>query len=172
MAAFKVERNAALGIPDLNPSVLETTEKIQYGTIVRGFDETQGYGEFIYMPGVASCAEGDVCVLDLTPGAEAVVRATSTTHANSGHMLGVAMAAIVAGKAGWFQISGVAVANVLASFAANQRIWLTTTAGSLDDAAVNGSQVLPGRSLSAIGTPAAGKAYVSLNRSFVQGQVV
>lgn len=171
MPNFSTGANSPLGVPDFNPAIIDTTEKIAVGTIARGFDETQGWAEFIYMPGVASCAAGDLVVLDLTPGAEAVVRTLSGTHLNTGQQVGVAMAALVAGKYGWFQIAGVAVVNVLAAFAAASKVFLTTTAGSVDDAAVAGCQVLPARGVSAIGTPAAGQAYVMLNRSFVQGQI-
>lgn len=172
MPNFRTAANAALGLPDFNPAVVDDTAKIKVGTIAKAFDETQGEGEFIYLPGVASCAEGDFVVYDLVPGSQAIARAVAATHAGKGRPVAVAMAAVVAGKYGWFQISGVAVGNVAASFAAGSMVFLTSTAGTVDDAAVNGAQVLGAHGSSAIGTPDSGQAYITLNRPFVQGQIL
>lgn len=167
---FKTGANSQLGVPNFQPTIADTTPMCPVGTIVKGYDDVQGDGEFIYLPGVASLAYGDAIVYDLAPGAQAVVRTLSGTHLNTGRPVAFAMAAILAGQYGWFQISGVAVASVLAAFAANLPIFLTTTAGNIDDAAVAGCQILGARSSSAIATPLAGKAYVTCNRPHIQGQ--
>lgn len=172
MPDFKTAANSPLGTPDFNPTQIDDTAKIKVGTIRSAYDETQGHAEFIYLPGVASCVAGSVVVFNAIPGAFTTTLAASGAHANKGRSIAVAMAAVVAGKYGWFQISGVAAMKVLASFAAGNTVFLTTTAGSVDDAAVNGAQILPAISVGAIDGPAAGLAYVYIDRSFVQGQVV
>lgn len=168
---WKTGLNAPLGAPLIDPTTVHDSEDYPIGTIISGYDDTQGYGEFIFLPGVASCTEGDLVVYDLVPAAEATVLALTTTHDNSGRPVAVALGAVVAGKYGWFQITGVAIVNVAASFAAGNKVFMTTTAGTVDDAAVAGAQVLGAISSSAIGTPAAGQAYVTMNRAFLQGQI-
>ena len=167
--AWKSGVNGPLGFPV--PGTIDDTAKVPVGTIAKFNDPTLGEGEFIYLPGVASVAFGDCVVYDLVPGAQAIVRTLSGTHLNFGRACAFATAAIVAGKFGWFQIGGVAVASVLAGFAAGAKVFLTTTAGNVDDAAVAGCQVLGAVSSSAIGTPVANKAYITLSRPFVQGQI-
>ena len=51
------------------------------------------------------------------------------------------MAASVANKYGWYQISGKGSAKVLSGFADNGDCYLTSTAGSVDDADVAGDYV-------------------------------
>lgn len=168
--AWKTGLNAPLGVPQIDPTTIDTSEEYPVGTIVTGYDDTQGYGEFIYLPGVAAVVEGDLVVYDLVPGAEAIVRAT-TALANSGRLVAVALGAVVAGTFGWFQITGVAIVNVAAAFAAGNKVMLTAVAGVVDDAAVAGSQLIGAISSSAIGTPAANKAYVTINRPSIQSQI-
>jgi hypothetical protein len=169
MGNWKSGANSPLGLSV--PGTIDDAATCAIGTIAKFFDATQGEGTFIYLPGVASVVEGDAVVYDLSPGAQAIVRTLSGTHLNTGRPIAFATAAIVAGKFGWFQIEGVAVASVLAGFAANTTVFLTTTAGNIDDAAVNGCQILGARGSSAIGTPAASKAYVTLSRPHLQGQI-
>ena len=168
---WKTGANSQLGVPDINPAVIDDTARCPVGTIIKAYDDTQGEGEFIYLPGVASLAKGDCVVYDLNPGAQAVVRTLSGTHLNTGRPVAFAMDAIVAGKYGWFQIGGVTIASVLAAFAAGNKVFLTTTAGNVDDAAVNGCQILGAMSSSAIATPLAGKAYLTINRPVLQSQI-
>lgn len=169
MPSWKSGANSPLGYP--NPGNVDDTELVAVGTIARFFDETQGEGEFVYLPGVADTVAGDIVDYDLTPGAEATVRHTNATASNKGSSVAFATAATVAGKYGWYQIGGVAIANVLAGFADNGVIFGTATAGSVDDAADAGDQILNARGVSAIGTPASGQAYVQINRPFTQGQI-
>lgn len=167
---FKTSYNAGLGQPTINLAGVDTVAKVAIGTIVKGFDDTLGEGEFIYLPGAASVAAGDTVTIDLTPGANAVVRTTAAGQVNSGWSLGVAVAAVPAGSFGWFQISGVAIANVIGGTAIG-RAFLSATAAQLTSVAAAGVQVLGARILSAVGTPAAGQSYVQLNRPIVQGQI-
>lgn len=167
---FKPSYNSGLGIPVIGN--VDDTACYPVGTIIKAFDGTQGEGEFIYLPGVANTAVDDCVVYDLAPGAQATARTASGTHVNTGRNVAFAQAAIVAGKFGWYQIAGVAKANVLAGFVAGAKVFLTATAGSLDDAAVNGCQLIGAMGSSAIGTPAAGKSYLTINRPAIQSQVV
>jgi len=95
---------------------------------------------------MASVAAGDMCVI--SPNNDAAVR----TVARSVGQLGVAMAAIVASNWGWFQVEGTAVCNVAASFADDRAVYLTATAGVVDDAdaVVTGDLVYGARSAGAI----------------------
>jgi len=49
---------------------------------------------------------------------------------------------------------------------------LAATPGSIDDAQVNGEQILNAKVTTTTGTPSSGLALVSINRPFHQGQVV
>ena len=137
-----------------------TTQKYKTGTRVRCRDTSsndRGEATFQYAKGVASVAAGDVCVI--SPKGDAAIR----TVARSIGQLGVAMAAVVASNWGWFQIDGTAIVNVLASFADDVACYLTSTAGSLDDAVVAGDQVLGARSAGAIDT---GQALIEVRFPF------
>ncbi len=109
-------------------------------------------------------------VYDLLPSGPTTARAVETTFANSGRPVAVAMAATVAGMFGWYQISGIAAVNATAASAAGA-MNLTATAGSVNSAANAGDQVVGARLSSAVGTPAAGKAYATLNRPCMQTQI-
>lgn len=167
--AWKSGVNSPLGYPV--PGNVETTEVVPVGSRARFYDDTQGEGEFIFLPGVASTVAGDIVDYDLTPGAEATVRHTNATASNKGSPVAFATAATVASTYGWYQIFGVTIANVLAAFADNGVIFGTATAGSVDDAADAGDQILNARGVSAIDTPSTGKAYVQIAYPFVQGQI-
>ena len=92
--------------------------------------------EYIFLNGVASCAVGSWVSFD-----EAF--ATTLLAANAVGRVGVAQAAIVASKFGWFKIYGVdTAAKALTGFADNGKIYCTSTAGSVDDAAVVGDLVV------------------------------
>jgi len=141
-----------------------TTQKAPLGMIVLAEDQAStgyGVGEFIYLAGVASTAVGSwVTIADNQTTALAVADAVG--------QVAVAMSANVASSWGWYQISGQAAGKVLASFAATDSdAFLTSTAGSLDDADVAGDFVLGAVPVSAIDTPSSGLAEFQLNRPSV-----
>jgi hypothetical protein len=138
-----------------------TRTDVPLGTIVRAQDPTYGVGEFIYLLGVASTVVGSVVVID------AGVFGTTLASANAKGQIGVAMSINVASQYGWYQISGFGVAKVLTGFADGGLCYLTSTAGSVDDAAVTGDLVHGMVGTSAIGTPSAGLAQVSMSRPIV-----
>jgi hypothetical protein len=168
---YKTAANAALGVPTFNLASVDVVAKVAVGTIVKATDDVNlGDAEFIYLPGVANTVGGDLVTYDLLPGAPFVTRATAAAFANSGQSVAVALVAIPAGSFGWYQISGVAIVNVTAASAAG-KLFLTATAGQANSAATAGAQVLGARLSTAIGTPAAGQAYATLNRPSVQSQI-
>ncbi len=85
--------------------------------------------EYIYLLGVASTAVGSWVSFD-----EAGV--TTLLQANSLGRVGIAMAATVAAKYGWYCIYGTVPGLCLASYADNAKVWATSTLGSVDDADV------------------------------------
>jgi hypothetical protein len=132
-----------------------TTQKHQVGMRVRCIDTSsnqRGYAEFEYHRGVASVAAADACILSR---GDAAIR----TVAREKGPVGIAMAAIVADNYGWFQVKGRAIVNVAAAFADNTVVYLTGTAGTLDDAVVAGDIVYGARGASAIDT---GQALIDL----------
>lgn len=170
---FKTGPNAALGVPPITGTpagVPDTTPVVPVGTIVTMVDEVQGPGEFIYLPGVASLAANDIVLYDLPPAGVTVTRHSNATGSNSGRPVAVAQAALTATQYGWYQISGVAVVNAVAGTVAGVCM-ATATTGSVGNTADAGDQILNARISSAVGTPAAGKAYLTMNRPFVQGQI-
>jgi len=126
----------------------DTTKRHPYGTIVRAFDPTYGEGEFKYLKGVASCALGSWVTYKDEDGTTALLAA------NAIGPCAVAMAATTASYYGWFQISGTAVGKCLTQMASNTRVWITGTAGSVDDASVAGDGVNLAKSaaLTAVGS--------------------
>jgi hypothetical protein len=168
---FKTAINAGLGLPTFNLTSVDVVAKVPVGTIAKAVDDVNlGDAEFIYLPGVANTVGGDLVAYDLLPGAPFTTRLTAAAFVNSGQSVAVALVAVPAGSFGWYQISGVAIVNVTAASAAG-RLFLTATAGQGNSAATAGAQVLGARLSSAIGTPAAGQSYATINRPTVQSQI-
>lgn len=167
---WKTSYNQALGQPAFDLNSVDTVARVAIGTVVKGYDDVFGEGEFIYLPGVASCAAGDAVVYDLLPSGPAVVRALSGTHANSGRPVAFALQPAVAGQYGWFQINGLAIVSANAGAAAGV-LMLSATAGGVSNAVLAGAQVLGARLSSAVGTPVAAKAYATIARPCVQSQI-
>lgn len=121
------------------------------------------HNEYIYLKGVANVALGSVVVFD-----EAYETLLASATNNIGQ-IAVALGAVVADKYGWFQIGGKAVAKVLTAFADNSKVFLTATAGSVDDSGSAGDQLVGAYGRSAIDTPSTGLAYLQLNGNVVVG---
>ncbi len=167
---FKTSYNAGLGIPRLDLQDTDLTPKFAIGAVVKGVDDTLGEAEFIYLPGAANTVIDDAVVYDLAPGAQATTRLANNAQNNTGRPVAVAKGACLAGMYGWYQISGVCIVNATAASAAGA-MFTTATAGSVNSAADAGDQILGARLSTAVGTPAAGKAYATLNRPCMQGQI-
>lgn len=167
---WRPDRNAPLGIANGNPATCDAVAVCPVGTLQQFYDDTLGSAEFVYMPGVNGCVAGDAVVIDLTPGAQQIIRHVSVTYKNSGRPIGVLVGAPQAGQFGWVQIAGVAIVNVAAASAVGSAYGSATT-GALSSTAAAGDQILNSRLLTAIGTPAAGKAYLQLSEPCVQSQI-
>ena len=105
-------------------AVVDSSLRHQLGT--RAMDAAGN--EYIYLEGVASTVAGDWVVFDEN-------LATIRTVANSKGRVGIAMAAIVASRYGWYQIYGknTIAKGVSGSIDDGDKLWLTSTAGTVDD---------------------------------------
>lgn len=114
-----------------------TTYAWTLGDIQKAKDPTYGAGEFIYLRGITSTAVGSWA------GYQPGVFTTVLAVADGKYPLAVAMGACdTSTKSGWYQISGIAVAKGLTSIThTSGNLYLTSTAGSLDDASVIGDAV-------------------------------
>lgn len=150
---------AGIGAPNLDES--RTTQEFQLGAIITAQSPTYGMGEFIYLQGVASTVVGSVVTYNADDFS------TTLAVADGIGPVATALSACVANEYGWYQISGKGVAKVAASFADNATCYLTSTAGTIDDAVVAGDRIKGMRGASAIDTPSTGLAEVEMSRPFV-----
>ena len=158
--------NARIGMQAI--AITDTVQNHPLGTIVTANDPTYGGGEFIYLKGVASTAIGSMVDYDSYLGTTALSPATGGIGP-----VAVAMSANVASQYGWYQIAGTAaVAAPNVAVVGAEVFSLAATPGSVDDAAVNGEQILNAKFSTTTGTPSAGLALIQIDRPFHQGQVV
>lgn len=149
-------------------AVTDTTQNHALGTIVRAEDPTYGAGEFIYLKGVASTVVGSLVDYD------SYLATTALSPATGGNgPVAVAMSANVASQYGWYQITGIAAVKAPNTMVVGADVFcLAATPGSVDDAAVNGEQILNAKVSTTTGTPSTGLALIEINRPFHQGQIV
>lgn len=137
---------------------VDTAAAVPVGTIVTATSPDYGSGEFIYLSGVASTAEGSWVTYNMDDGSTALLAA------NAIGPVAVAMGATVASTWGWYQIHGKAVGAALTGFVDNANVYATATAGSIDDAVVAGDRVKRAKGASAVDTPSAGLAEFEIDR--------
>lgn len=148
--------------------VTDTVQKHRLGEILRGNDPVYGGGEFIYLKGIASTVVGSLVTFDQTLGTTALAPATGGNGP-----VAVAMSANVASQYGWYQIAGAAAVKAPNAMAVGADVYmLAATPGSVDDAQVNGEQVVNAKVSTTTGTPSAGLGVIQINRPFLQGQIV
>jgi hypothetical protein len=115
------------------------TQLHPFGTVARARDTgstAYGEGEFVYVKGVSSGATKKWAGYNSKTGA------TTLAVADGNYPIGVMMSTLDATtKFGWLQIRGRAVGACLTAFADNGICYLTSTAGSVDDASVIGDVV-------------------------------
>ena len=121
-------------------SEVSTTQKHPFGTRVQARDQggTTSYGEaeFIFVKGVASGAVAKWAGYNTKTGA------TTLAVADGNYPLGVMVSTLDATTDfGWLQIEGRGIGKALTSFADNGVCYLTSTAGSVDDASVIGDVI-------------------------------
>ena len=149
-------------------AVTDTTKNHLLGTIVRAEDVSYGAGEFIYLQGIASTVVGSMVDYDSNLGVTALSPATGGLG-----QVAVAMSANVASQYGWYQIAGIAAVKAPNAMVVGAEVFsLAATPGSVDDAAVNGEQILNAKVSTTTGTPSSGLALIQINRPFHQGQIV
>ena len=143
-------------------AVTDTVQNHPLGTRVFAVDPVYGGGEFIYLKGVASTAVGNVVIYDQ-------YAATSTRAvAGSRGPAAVAMSANVANQYGWYQVSGSAVVTC-GTVSANAPLYVTASAGVVDDAVVSGDKLDGFVSKTANGTPAAGQLIAQICHPSLNG---
>ncbi len=140
---------------------VSSTQQLPLGTRVTAVDKgsnANGEGEFMYVKGVTNGALG------AWAGIDADDYTTTLCTANGVYQLiGIMMSVLDAStKYGWVQIFGKAVGLALAAYADNGDVYLTGTAGSIDDTDVAGDYVLNAVGCSALDTPATGFAEFQL----------
>ncbi len=134
-------------------SVIDTAAAHNVG--VRAVDANGN--EFVYGLGVASTAAGSWVSFD-------EVLATTLLTANAIGRVGIAMAAIVASRWGWYQIYGKNTIAASDTVADNAPLYIDGTAGRCDDAGVAGDLIFGAWSRSADATNV---LTVELNYPFV-----
>jgi len=120
--------------------------------------DDRGVADFIYLKGLASTAIGEVVVFNADDWS------TKLAVANDKGPVAVAMSANVASQFGWYQVTGKGSALVASGFADNGDCYLTSTAGTIDDADVAGDYVANMKGASGI---SGGLADVELNHPSV-----
>ena len=135
---------------------------VPVGTIRRAIDtgsDDDGIAEFVYLKGVASTVAGDWVVYD---EAGLTTRLTSTSTGN----VAIAMAATVADKWGWYQITGNAQAHRENGSADNAALYSSSVTASSDDTVVDGRAIegAINRAVNTTGSQTTGT--VQLNRPF------
>ena len=136
----------------------DTVQNHPLGTAVKAKDPLYGEGEFIYLKGLAATAVGDAVVYNSYTGV------TTRLVAGGKGELSWAMSANLSGSFGWYQISGSVVANVAAGFTAATDLYATATAGVIAVAVVAGDLIAGGVGVTAIGTPSATTAVLTVSR--------
>lgn len=149
---------------------------VTVGSMRRFWDSTGKYGAgtFIYLPGVASLAVGDVVTYVISAGVAAATDATVTRWAgtaNTGAAVAVATTANTSATTfSWYQIQGAAVVNTSGTVAAGDAAFFSATA-TIKTAAVAGKQILGMQASSANGVPIANQAIYTLDFPCVQSQI-
>ena len=154
------------------PGTVDDAAKQPLGTIAQFRDPTLGEGTFIYLPGAASVALGNVCSYQTTyatTGPTATVVRWAGT-AGSGAPLCVATAATIAATYGWYQVVGAAVVSISGTIAAGNPLYWQATA-TVSATLVAGKQILGAVATSAHAVPAAGQAVVQLSWPIGQSNI-
>ena len=133
----------------INPTNVRTSAEgpeFALGTIAFA-SMPSGQKGYMYVNDSGSGITGDGYVVDIDGSAFTAVMSTTTTTApgaGAGKAVGVARAAIPANGYGWVQIFGPGTVRVLASAVLYTKLNSTATAGTLDDDATAGSEVIDG----------------------------
>jgi len=146
--------------------VTDTVKNHPFGTIVKAKHSTYGFGEFIYLLGVANTFAGAMVTYVASTGVTAL--STTSGVATGGAPIAFAMSANVASQYGWYQIAGDVVAyRTAVKFdpANGQRVYLSGTAGRVMQTSVAGRQIIGARfAATATITATTSTAILTINR--------
>ena len=148
------------------------TQNHALGQIIEAQDgastSNKGFAEFIYLKGVASTAIGSWVGYSPTLGTSVLATA------NGNYPLAVAMSACnTTTLFGWYQISGIASALGLTSITHSSGfLWLTGTAGSVDDASVIGDAIVNARKTTTVHVVGTFLDTYQINRPFTTNRVL
>ena len=149
---------------------VSTVQNHPFGTIVRAKDTgttAYGEGEFIYVKGVASGA------LNAWAGYRSKSGLTTLAVADGNYSIGIMMSALDATTDfGWLQIKGRAIGKCLTAFADNGVVYLTSTAGSIDDASVIGDAVINARKTTTVHVVGTFLDTYNISRPFTTNRVI
>jgi hypothetical protein len=136
-------------------SNIDTVQQFPLNSIQRD----QNGNEYIYLKGVASTVAGAVVLYD-------EVGVTALITANAIGMCAIAQAATVASTFGWYLIAGSCQVITAGDVADNGEMYITATAGAVDDAVVAGDRIKGGALFRGART-GAGLVTCQFNRPFV-----
>lgn len=148
----------SVSMAGVNLYSVDSTQKYPIGTTVTAVDATHGFGEFIYLKGVADTAEGSWVSYD-----EAGVTALFATGIIS--QLAVALGATVADTYGWYCRKGKIAASTT-SVDDNDAQLYQEAAGQVSDTVTAGDRVYGAIARSATDTPATGLSWVQIDYPF------
>ena len=117
----------------LHGPLTQVDDSAEYALLTRTQDADGN--EYIYLKGVASTVAGSVVTYD-------EAGQTTLIAANAVGPVAVAMAAIVADKYGWYQVFGSGTAAAAGAVADNAALYISATAGKVDDAVVTGDCII------------------------------
>lgn len=164
--AYKLANHQA-GFPALDD--VRTTAGVPPGTIVPVMDYDQTIprgGEAIYLEAEgAAIVVGSLVEVDHLAGS---ILAPATGGVGS---VAVSLNIVPDESFAWFLITGIAAIKAPNAATPGAAVFsLAAVPGSVDDAAVNGEQILNAEFNTTTGTPATGLAEVEINRPFHQGR--
>lgn len=156
-----------VGNQDINVTATTISKAHFLGQIVTGYDVSNGYGEFIYLLGVANTAVGSV----VTWNASTFQTTLAAVGANVPFPVAYAMSANVAGQFGWYQISGLIVAKKTSTVSIPVGAVAILTAGLTAKSATG--KELEGITNTAISSNKAGNttALLMANRPHLMGRI-
>lgn len=117
----------------LRKPLTQVDDSAEYSLLTRTQDADGN--EYIYLKGVASTVAGSVVTYD-------EAGQTTLIAANAIGPVAVAMAATVANKYGWYQIFGSGTAAAAGAVTDNAALYISSTAGKVDDAVVTGDCII------------------------------
>lgn len=130
------------------PRIMETdtVQNFPFGYRVRAIDPILGFGEFIYLQGVASTVAGSVVNYNPFTGATTLNVPAAITNLP----LAIAVAPTVANLFGWYQVAGTAVVANNATAAAGKPFLVGT--GTISSTSTTGQEVLNAQIVTANGS--------------------